>query len=336
MPGQGAEHRPGKPRSFHRADYQPPITTSDLGVMVGKSFDTLIEAIKTGNTQRLTDYLTFSSRFHRYSRRNQQLIFEQCPAATRVASYVKWKEEGYHVRKMEKEKGEHGIRILVPKFPKFYKKPDRRKSKRGDEAGSEEKREDEYNVKEVDFITRSFRVGTVFDVTHLIPEDQERVPKFFTAIEGDHEAVYARLVLAAQRAGIEVRESLDTEGAQGYSAMGLIVVRPDQPPGNKAAVLAHEWGHEILHDEEKRKRLPKQVKECHAEATAFIVLAHFGIENPYSAEYLKLWGNTPETVRQELDLVTAAASQIITKVHALNPGEEHFHDDAEPQASDDN
>jgi N-terminal domain of anti-restriction factor ArdC len=333
MPGQGAESRAGQGTGYQpRKDYQPQVTTQDLGVMVGKSLDTLIEAIKTEQTERLTSYLAFSSRFHRYSRRNQQLIFQQCPEATRVASYPKWKEEGYQVRWMDKKKGEKGISILVPKFPKSYKKPERRQLRTKEDGHPEQKPEDEYKVKEVDFITHSFRVGTVFDVTHLIPEDQARVPRFFTAIEGDHEAVYERLIKAARLARIEVRESLDTEGAQGYSAMGLIVVRPDQPPGNKAAVIAHEWGHEILHDREKRLSLPGQVKECHAEATAFVVLSHFGITIPYSADYLINWGNNAETLRKELDLVTAAASQIIMKVHSLNPGEEHFHDEPEPEA----
>lgn len=328
MSGQGAETR----AAFHHKNYQPQVTTQELGVMVGKSLNTLIEAIKTGNTERLTSYLAFSSRFHRYSRRNQQLIFEQCPQATRIASYPKWKEEGYQVRWMDKKKGEKGISILVPKFPKFYKKPERRQARTQEDEHSEQQPEDEYKVKEVDFITHRFRIGTVFDVTHLIPEDQERVPRFFTSIEGDHEAMYERLAQAARQEGIEIRESLDTEGARGYSAMGLIVVRPDQPPGNKAAVIAHEWGHEILHDREKRQRLTSQVKECHAEATAFVVMSHFGITIPYSAEYLLNWGNNEESLRRELDLVTAAASQIITKVHALNPGEEHFHDNAEPEA----
>ena len=70
---------------------------------------------------------------------------------TRVASFVKWKEEGYHVRKMDKEQGEHGIRILVQKLPKFYKKPDRRQPESQKGAEPEEKREDEYKVQEVDF-----------------------------------------------------------------------------------------------------------------------------------------------------------------------------------------
>ena len=312
-------------------DYQPQVTTAELGVMVAGSLNTLIEAIKAGQTEGLTSYLAFSSRFHRYSRRNQQLIFSQCPEATRVANYVQWKKEGFQVRYMDKKKGEKGISILVPKFPKGYKRKERRQARTQADGNTDQQPEDEYKVKEVDFITHSFTVGTVFDVTHLIPEDQKRVPRFFTEIEGDHEAIYQRLTQAVRREGIEVRESLDTQGAQGYSAMGLIVVRPDQPPGNKAAVIAHEWGHELLHDREKRLELPSQVKECHAEATAFVVMSHFGIAIPYSADYLINWGNDADTLRRELDLVTAAASQIITKVHALNPGEEHFHDQGEPE-----
>ena len=321
-------------RPERKGDYQPQVTTAELAVLVTGSLNTLIEAIKAGQTEQLTSYLAFSSRFHRYSRRNQQLIFEQCPEATQVASYVKWKEEGYQVRKMDKDKGEKGISILVPKFPKGYKGKERRQTRTQEEGNTDQRGEDEYKVKEVDFITHTFRIGTVFDVTHLIPEDQARVPGFFTDIEGDHQAVYQRLTQAVRNEGIDVYESLDTHGAQGYSAGGLIVIRPDQPPGNKAAVIAHEWGHELLHDREKRLKLTNQVKECHAEATAFVVLSHFGITIPYSADYLINWGNNAETLRRELDLVTGAASQIITKVHALSPGEEHFHDQGEPETAE--
>lgn len=167
----------------------------------------------------------------------------------------------------------------------------------------------------------------MFDVSQLTPD--RRPPEFFTAIAGDHQALHTRLIQAVQHEGIEYQESVDTQGARGYSAGGLIVVRPDQLPGNKAAITAHEWAHEILHKEEDRRNLPKQVKECHAEATAFVVLSHFGVSIPYSAEYLTLWGNTQESLRHELDLVAGAATQIIDKLHALEPGEQHFHDQTE-------
>ncbi len=319
--GHGAEFNAGRGAKFQRGkDFQPAVTSEQLGLMVGNSINALIEAIQSGNSARLTAYLKFSGRFHRYSRRNQQLIFEQCPQATRVASYATWKKQGFQVRKMEE--GERGIRILRPIPPAGLRRADRGKRL----AEREEKPGDEYKESEVGFITRTFRVGTVFDVTHLIPEDQVRVPTIFTDIEGDHQAVYDRLVQAVRANGIEHRESLETHGARGYSAGGLIVVRPDQPVGNRAAVTAHEWGHEILHKEQERRQLSSQVKECHAEATAFVVLSHYGVTIPYSADYLINWGNTPETLRKELDLVTYAASQIITKVDAFGKGEQQIDD----------
>src|SRR6266566_4174547 len=97
-------------------DYQPDITAADLTEKINGHLSSLIDAIKTGDTERLTNYLAFSSRFHTYSRRNQELIYEQKPEATRVANYGKWKKEGYQVAE-----GQKGIRILVPKFPKGYK-----------------------------------------------------------------------------------------------------------------------------------------------------------------------------------------------------------------------
>ena len=172
----------------------------------------------------------------------------------------------------------------------------------------------------------------MFDVTHLIPEDMARVPTFFTEIQGDHEALYQRLVTIAKQDGIRVVETVATEGARGRSGIGIIQVRPDQPPGNKAAVIAHELVYEYAHDEGTRRNLSKQVKECHAEAGAYIVLIRYGIEIPYSVDYLRMWGNDEETLRQELDVVTAAASKILTKLHALEPGEAHMHDEGQPEA----
>ena len=100
-----------------KKDYQPEVTAADLTEKVNHHLTTLIEAIKTGNTERLTSSLAFASRFHTYSRRNQELIYDQKPEATRVANYRKWQKEGYQVAE-----GQKGIRILVPKFPKGYKR----------------------------------------------------------------------------------------------------------------------------------------------------------------------------------------------------------------------
>lgn len=91
---------------------------------------------------------------------------------------------------------------------------------------------------------------------------------------------------------------------------------------------------ELLHREgAKLRHFSSRVMECHAEAVSYMVLSHFGIEVPYSAEYLMHWGTTPDLLRQELDIVTAAASHMIKSVHALNGGEANVNSVLEAQES---
>ena len=64
------------------------------------------------NSDNFRQYLKTMSRFHHYSLNNIILIQQQCPHATHVAGFTKWKNEfGRNVRK-----GEKGIRILAPSF----------------------------------------------------------------------------------------------------------------------------------------------------------------------------------------------------------------------------
>src|SRR2546425_4452674 len=112
MAMQDQEHKRG---AHHHKE--PEYTPEDLTTWIGNSLQTLLTDLEHHDPTRLKNYLAFAGRFHRYSPRNRLLIFEQRPDATRVASYVDWKKQGYQVAK-----GEKGIRILVPKFPNGYKK----------------------------------------------------------------------------------------------------------------------------------------------------------------------------------------------------------------------
>src|SRR5947209_79582 len=58
-------------------------------------------------------FLDAQARFHRYSWANTLLILQQRPDATRVASFRTWLSLGRPVRR-----GEHGIRIFVPVWPR--------------------------------------------------------------------------------------------------------------------------------------------------------------------------------------------------------------------------
>jgi len=60
--------------------------------------------------------------------------------------------------------------------------------------------------------------------------------------------------------------------------------------------------------------LEKRVKECQAEATSFIVAYHFGVNNPFSSDYLQTWGNDEKTLMEELEVVQKTAAKIIKKM----------------------
>ena len=69
--------------------------------------------------QRVFD---FYAQFHRYSLQNTLLIAMHCPHATHVAGFRAWQKMGRWVKR-----GEHGIPILVPLYPK----PERHCSRAG-------------------------------------------------------------------------------------------------------------------------------------------------------------------------------------------------------------
>jgi hypothetical protein len=49
----------------------------------------------------LSDFVTFSGKFHNYSIRNRLLIGLQNRGASFVSSYKDWQDKGYHVNKGE-------------------------------------------------------------------------------------------------------------------------------------------------------------------------------------------------------------------------------------------
>ena len=63
----------------------------------------------------LADLMAFSSKFYRYSFRNQFLIKAQNPYASFVASYKSFEDMGYHV-----QRGQHGYKILVPVVTTYF------------------------------------------------------------------------------------------------------------------------------------------------------------------------------------------------------------------------
>lgn len=74
-----------------------------------QALQNLTDALKSGKSERLTQYLAMLAKFHRYSFGNVLLILSQKPDATHVAGFGTWKQMGRFVKK-----GEKGIVIIAP------------------------------------------------------------------------------------------------------------------------------------------------------------------------------------------------------------------------------
>lgn len=261
---------------------QDPNAELKLRLQVDTGIRELLTEMQQGKSDRLQKYFEFSARFHRYSVHNQFLIYFQCPQATFVAGYRKWQEWGYQV-----SKGEKGIRILAPRL-----------TEKLDPETKEQKQ------------LLYFAPVSVFDASQLVDLDKKPLPLFFTPLADDQPALYARLVQVVQDNGIRVEESF-LGLTQGASMGRRIEIREGVDSRTKFLTLLHEYTHELLHWKPDTKRQSAKLKECHAEAVAYVVAHHFGIHNPFSSDYLQHWGNTPKDLYEELEVVRKTAAVII-------------------------
>lgn len=248
----------------------------------------LLAELRQGKSARLLEIIKFSAKFYHYSPTNQRLIQLQCMRrgidAEYVASFTDWKARNYSVKK-----GERGIAIYQPR--PYYKI-------------------DQETGKETEKLY--FKIAYVFANTQVAPmrPDLPPLPTFFTELQGDCEALYDRLTEVVKADGIQLIEEERTYG-QGYSAKGRIGLKKGLTSTNRFLTLIHEYAHELLH---AGSSLEKRVKECHAEAISFIVAYHFGVNNPFSSDYLQTWGNDEKSLVEELEIVQKTAATIIKKM----------------------
>jgi hypothetical protein len=263
---------------------------------VDRGIEALLAELQQGKSQRLQDYLDFSARFHRYSVHNQILIQLQCPHATFVAGYHKWKALGYQVAR-----GEKAIRILAPRPYQHLNR----------DTGDQEE-------------AVYFVAASVFDASQLANVKDKPLPTFFTPLADDQQAFYAQLVQVVQADGIAVTEEV-LGREQGVSARGRIAIHSRLDSTNKVLTLLHEYVHELLHWNRIARAESLPVKECHAEAVSYVVAQHFGIHNPFSADYLQNWGTTSKELIAELDVVRRTAAYIIDRIET--PSDDSPHED---------
>ena len=267
-------------------------------------------------SEAFKNYLKTLSKFHDYSLNNTILIAMQKPDATLVAGYTAWQKNfGRQV-----QKGETGIRILAPTPYKKQMEVDRidpvTKQPILNPDGSTAK-----DLKEI--MVPAFKVVSVFDVSQT---DGKPLPTIgVNELTGDVQQ-YELFFEALKRAcpvpiGFEQIDS----GAKGYyhTVDHRIALQEGMSQVQTIKTLIHEMAHQKLHSIDPKElppeepRLTRNAKEVEAEAIAYTVAQHYGIEtSDYSFAYIAGWSQGKETpeLKASLDRIRKAADEMITAI----------------------
>jgi len=259
--------------------------------LINKSIDKLAEQLEQGYSEAMQRYLKAMSHFHTYSLSNMFLIMSQKPEATHIAGFRTWNKLGRSVNK-----GEKGIRIFAPVL---YKKKKDDKGKQLNETV--ESQDDEHIM--------YFRTVCVFDISQTTGDE---IPQP-SQTQGDATALIPKLEQAITTAGIEL-EYTNTGKALGKSYKGAIHIKPGMSTAQTFSILAHEYAHELLHQNEEPNE-GKTIRELEADAVACIVSEYHGIQNTQSsADYIKLWGGNKEKLLERMERIRECANTIIERI----------------------
>lgn len=255
-------------------------------------------------SDKFKDYLSVMGRFHDYSVRNIMLIKQQMQHATRVAGYQTWKELGRQVKK-----GEKGIRIVRPVNVTV-------------DVPTNEFDENGKRIVEKKYVPR-FAPASVFDISQT---EGKELPSLAQELDGDvpgYERLFSAITNISDYRMIidDISYNADAKGMCDYTIQ-TIFIRPGMSQAQTLKTAVHELFHSRVHGGDGSKS--RQQKEIEAEAAAYVVCSHFGLDTgDYSFPYVAAWsaGVSHEERRRSIRSIHRDASAIINEMEkALSHG----------------
>ena len=258
--------------------------------------------------------LKAQAKFHGYSFGNLCLIMSQTGGrATRVCGFNSWIALGRSVKK-----GEHGIAILAPVFPR----KDEREKAHALSQGADLPGHGEHLLRAEKGDPVFFRVAYIFDVSQTEGEPLPEHPaRDLTGNSQEARLLLGRLVLAAEQEGLRVKyeDPANLHGAKGYYQRGTktIVLAKGLAAEQTAKTLCHELAHHHCEHGMPGEKRDRAIEEAEAEGTAFVVCEHFGIDtSSYTFGYVAGWSGEegPKVVKRVGATIQKAARAIIDRV----------------------
>jgi hypothetical protein len=286
----------------------------------------------------LFELFLFKAQFHTYSYKNAILIHAQREGAIQVASFKKWKDQGYQIRK-----GEHAIKILAPELLSYVYDKDKNTVCLLKAATPEIKeliKSGEYTVEKH---LSGFSLASVFDISQTdcpIENYPQVFRERFVMGDAEHseELQSALMGYCVSELGVSVLKASDSEranilrGARGVTIFPqadaqaqapIIYYDPSLPVNHQIKTLFHETAHAMLHaphsDVNSKTPLSRAKAEYQAELTAGICAQYFGIDSMRAnAGYISGWIEdekiSPKEKAELVEQVLDTAGQIISYV----------------------
>ena len=273
-----------------------------------KEVNNLLEKANEGiekcftSPEHFKELISYMSKFYNYSFRNTFLIQEQFKGALAVGSYAFWKEKGFTVNK-----GEKGIKILVPNRLSDYFINSKGEEVKLSKATPEEKRLIEQGEIEVRKGKLIFNQGYVFEVSQTNAKAKD-LPKIFPGrwLDGEvnnYDLMYKAMENIANKIGvriIEPKEELGSVKGVSYPLTKEVALNPRNTQLQNVKTLIHELAHAKLHTMETRDNYTTNEKEFQAEMSAYSVCSYFGLDtSEYSFRYIKSWTENVELKDKE-------------------------------------
>lgn len=252
--------------------------------------------------EQFKELINYMSKFYNYSFRNTFLIQEQFKGALAVGSYAFWKEKGFTVNK-----GEKGIKILVPNRLSDYFINSKGEEVKLSKATPEEKRLIEQGEIEVRKGKLIFNQGYVFEVSQTNAKAED-LPKIFPGrwLDGkvqNYDLMYKAMENIAKKIGVRIIEPKGELGAVkgvSYPLTKEIALNPRNTQLQNVKTLIHELAHAKLHTMETMDKYTTNEKEFQAEMSAYVVCSYFGLDtSEYSFRYISSWTEDVELKDKE-------------------------------------
>ena len=276
-----------------------------------------VEAMQTPEGWKA--WLDITASFPQYSLNNQLALLKQSvdrgiePRA--FASFRRWKEAGYPVRK-----GEQSFRVLGPVL----------KKRPHDKESGEPLTEGEADNRDPSTIAWkrvpvAFKAVPVFEISQtegaeLTQIPPELVPERLTGLAPDGLIERLTAYAASHDTPVEYQRLAQLGGANGYfranrdGSNRRIVVGADLDEAARAKTLIHEIAHMRLHI--GQQDMDTSTKEIEAESTAYVVAAQFGLDtSQYTFRYVGGWsGYDADAIRQTAQRVIDISTEITDAV----------------------